>query len=67
MTYFNYKNKRIYYEINGTGGPLIILHGNTASSKMFNSVIPAFQDKYQVITMDFLVCGRSDRIKVIFY
>lgn len=62
MAYLNYKNKKINYEINGTGSPLIILHENTASSKMYNSVIPAFQDKYQVVTMDFLGCGQSERI-----
>lgn len=62
MAKFNYMNKKINYEINGTGSPLIILHGNTASSKMFYSAISAFKEKYQVITMDFLGCGQSDRI-----
>ena len=44
------------------GKPLILLHGNTASGKMFDSIIPMLVEKYRVITMDFLGCGRSDHL-----
>ena len=37
MPYFKYKNKNIYYEERGNGSiPVVFLHGNTASSKMFS-------------------------------
>ncbi len=63
MSYFQYEGSQIYYEKAGTGEPLLLLHGNTASSKMFLPVIPAFSGKYTVFTIDFLGCGKSDRLK----
>ena len=35
MTHFNYQSKRIFYKEVGVGKPLIMLHGDTASSVMF--------------------------------
>lgn len=62
MSYFTYENRRIYFECCGEGEPLILLHGNTASCRMFDSIIPVLAQKYMVITMDFLGCGQSDRL-----
>ena len=62
MSYFDYEGNRIFYEEIGEGKPLILLHGNTASSKMFTPIIPFFSEKHHVITMDFLGCGQSDRL-----
>ncbi|MBP1925587.1 pimeloyl-ACP methyl ester carboxylesterase [Sedimentibacter acidaminivorans] len=63
MAYFEYKNKNIYYEENGNGEPLVFLHGNTASSKMFESIIKLYLDKYRVVTIDFLGHGKSQRLE----
>ena len=57
MSYLDYEGNKIFYEEAGEGKPLIILHGNTASSKMFAPIIPLFSEKHRVITMDFLGCG----------
>lgn len=62
MSYFNYKGQNIYYNQVGNGKPILLLHGNTASSKMFEPIIPILSKKYKVIYMDFLGCGYSDRI-----
>ena len=62
MSYFDYNGNKIYYEETGKGKPLILLHGNTASGKMFAPIIPLFSEKYHVITLDFLGCGKSDRL-----
>ena len=62
MSYFPYGSYQVYYESHGTGRPLTLLHGNTASCRMFDPIIPLLAEKYHVITMDFLGCGRSDRI-----
>ena len=35
MPFFKYVDRSIFYEEYGTGKPLVFLHGNTASSKMF--------------------------------
>lgn len=62
MSYFNYNGRKIFYEEMGEGKPLILLHGNTMSSKMFASIVSLLADKYRVITLDFLGCGQSDRL-----
>ena len=54
MSYFEHEGNRIFYEEIGEGKPLILLHGNTASSKMLAPIIPLFSEKHHVITMDFL-------------
>lgn len=61
MSYFNYESQKIYYTEAGSGKPVLFLHGNTASSRMFEPLLPLYQDKFQVILMDFLGNGRSDR------
>ena len=62
MRFFSYCSYQIYYESHGAGRNLILLHGNTASSRMFDPIIPMLAEKYRVITLDFLGCGRSDHV-----
>lgn len=61
MAYLKYGEKKIYYEEVGKGLPLIFLHGDTASSKMFEQLLPLYQD-FKIILIDFLGNGKSDRI-----
>lgn len=63
MSYFNYCSKKIYYTEKGKGKPVLFLHGNTASSKMFEPLMPLYEDKYHVILIDFLGHGKSDRLE----
>ena len=62
MSYFYYQSKRIYYEETGDGKPVIFLHGNTASSRMFEPLLPLYAGQVRVILIDFLGHGRSDRL-----
>lgn len=62
MAYFSYKNKRVYYEDYGEGMPVVFLHGNTASSKMFTPILPEFKRQFRIILIDFLGHGLSDRL-----
>lgn len=62
MAYFNYDNKQCYYNEIGSGTPLLFLHGNTASSKMFDDVINFYKDEYKVILIDFVGHGKSEMI-----
>lgn len=62
MSYFNYKSKKVYYSEVGEGRPLLLLHGNTASSNMFTDIVNDFSDKHRVILIDFLGHGKSDRL-----
>ena len=63
MSYFQYHNKSIYYQILGSGQPLMFLHGDTASSKMFELLLPLYQDDFQMIMIDFLGNGQSERVE----
>lgn len=62
MSIFHYNQKRIHYTEQGTGEPLLLLHGNAASSNMFYGVAPKFATDYRVILIDFLGHGASDRL-----
>ncbi|WP_251867751.1 alpha/beta fold hydrolase [Enterococcus malodoratus] len=61
MSFFNYQGKQLYYDIIGEGEPLFFLHGNTSSSKLFTPMLPLYAD-FQVILLDFLGYGQSDRL-----
>lgn len=62
MGYSTFDNKQIYYEEIGTGIPLLFLHGNTASSKMFSEIASSYQEHFKVVLIDFLGHGKSDRL-----
>lgn len=62
MSFFYYQGQQVYYSIVGKGEPLLILHGNTSSSKMFEPLLPLYKH-YQVILIDFLGYGRSQRVE----
>lgn len=63
MSYFYYQSKKIYYTEGGSGIPVLFLHGNTASSKMFELLMPLYEDRFHVILIDFLGHGKSDRLE----
>lgn len=63
MPFFDYDGSKLYYEEYGSGEPLLLLHGNTASGKLFLPLIPMLSSKFHVLVPDFLGCGSSDRIR----
>ena len=66
MPYFKYKNKNIYYEERGNGTiPVVFLHGNTASSKMFSEITGFYEKDFKIFMIDFLGHGKSDRMSEI--
>ena len=48
-----------YYEISGTGEPLLLLHGGLGSTDMFKPILPAFTAHRQVIAIDLQGHGRT--------
>lgn len=55
--------KKLHYAISGSGeSTLLLLHGNTASSHMFQPVLPLYEKRFRVLTMDFLGHGKSERL-----
>src|ERR1700719_2810555 len=49
----------LYYEIHGTGKPLIMLHGGFGTFEMFTAISPALALDYQVIGVDLYGHGRT--------
>ena len=49
MSVFKYGDRSIFYEEYGTGKPLVFLHGNTASSKMFELLMPLYAENFRCI------------------
>ncbi|MGC6768385.1 alpha/beta fold hydrolase [Enterococcus sp. LJL51] len=62
MSYFKYKQKNIYFSVAGEGEPVLFLHGNTSSSKMFEPLLPRYNG-CRIILIDFLGYGKSDRVE----
>lgn len=63
MSYFKFENKNVFYSVIGEGQPLVLIHGDTGSSKMFEMLLPLYTNDFQVIMIDFLGNGSSDRVE----
>jgi pimeloyl-ACP methyl ester carboxylesterase len=50
---------KLYYEIHGTGEPLILLHGGLGATEMFREIMPALSKSRQVIAADLQGHGRT--------
>ena len=50
---------KLYYELHGTGEPLILLHGGLGSVEMFAELLPAFSRTRRVIAVDLQGHGRT--------
>lgn len=63
MSYYYFENKKVYYNEFGVGTPLLLLHGNTASSNMFYEIAEEYKKDFKVVLIDFLGHGQSDRLQ----
>ena len=50
---------KLYYEIHGTGKPLIVLHGGVGASEMFEPILPLLVENRQVIPVHLQAHGRT--------
>ena len=51
---------RIYYEVEGAGQPVLLIHGGLGSLRMWDDQVPAFVERYQVIRYDTRGFGRTE-------
>jgi pimeloyl-ACP methyl ester carboxylesterase len=58
-TYADVNGVHLYYEIHGTGRPLILLHGGLGSGEMFDPVLPIYATGHRVILPDLQGHGRT--------
>src|SRR5690348_9251515 len=57
--YVSVNGINLYYEVHGTGEPLIMLHGGFGTFEMFAALSPALVEKHQVIGVDLYGHGRT--------
>lgn len=57
-----FKGRSIYYEVHGAGEPLLLLNGIFMSCSSWAAFVPAFSRHNQLILVDFLDQGRSDKL-----
>ncbi len=60
---FTYNGHKIFYLIEGSGEPLVLLHGFPTSSWDWHKVWNVLNQTYQTITLDFIGFGFSDKPK----
>ena len=53
---------RLFYEKQGTGKPLILLHGNEEDHRIFDEAIELLKKHYTVYTVDSRGHGQSDKV-----
>jgi 3-oxoadipate enol-lactonase len=51
---------RIYYEVDGAGDPLVLIHAGVANLRMWDGQVAAFRDGYRVIRYDTRGFGRTE-------
>jgi pimeloyl-ACP methyl ester carboxylesterase len=63
MSYFTNDGVKIYYEVEGEGPPIVMIHGFTSSLEIWkeNNWVEALKDNYQLILLDCRGHGKSDK------
>lgn len=59
--YLTINGLRYHYLDEGSGRPLLMVHGNPTWSFYFRNLVSAFRDRYRVIVPDHMGCGLSDK------
>jgi len=59
MATLNRNGVELYYEVHGSGAPVLLTHGYSSSSHMWAGQIAAFSNRYRLITWDMRGHGRT--------
>lgn len=57
----------LYYEVVGTGTPLVMVHGNCESHKIFNEAAEVLKEHYTCYLVDTRSHGKSTKVKPLHY
>lgn len=58
--FFETNGARIYYEVEGDGEPVLLIHAGIANLRMWDDQVPALRDAYRVIRYDTRGFGRTE-------
>jgi pimeloyl-ACP methyl ester carboxylesterase len=53
----------IYYEVHGTGEPVLLVHGFPLSGRLWQPLVESMKDDYRLIIPDLRGFGRSEASK----
>src|SRR5262245_7173609 len=59
MSYADVNGLHVYYEVHGSGRPMVLLHGGLFSGEMFQPILPALSAEHRVILPDLQGHGRT--------
>lgn len=59
--FFDRRGLKLHYLDEGSGEPVVMLHGNPTWSFFYRRLILALRDRYRVIAPDHIGCGLSDK------
>ena len=59
--YVEVSGRRMHYLDEGSGPPLLMVHGNPTWSFYWRNLVKAFRNRYRVIVPDHIGCGLSDK------
>ena len=51
----------LVYELNGSGEPLVLIHGAQSDRSIFAGLLPTFTDQFRVLTFDQRGSGQSEK------
>lgn len=60
-SYLDLAGNRLHYLDEGSGEPLVMLHGNPTWSFYYRNLVTALSDRYRAIVPDHIGCGKSDK------
>jgi pimeloyl-ACP methyl ester carboxylesterase len=60
MAYIERDSVKVFYEVAGSGPPVLLSHGYSATSRMWQGQVEALKDRYRVITWDMRGHGQTD-------
>ncbi|MFI1194006.1 alpha/beta fold hydrolase [Micromonospora sp. NPDC020750] len=59
MSYAEVNGLRLWYEVHGSGRPLVLLHGGYGAVEMFAPILPALAGRRRVVAVDLQGHGRT--------
>jgi len=63
MAYLDFKGRSIYYDVQGSGNPILILNGIMMSTKSWEPFVKTLSHNNQLIRVDFMDQGQSDKLE----
>ena len=59
--FFDQGGLKQHYIDEGTGSPLLMVHGNPTWSFYYRHLVSAFRDSHRMVAVDHIGCGLSDK------